>query len=65
MKELIDYSEVPARGYYYLLDWNERDERKTITRLFNTNKLCELELSQYITLFEFATKRDIEELKIK
>lgn len=65
MKELIDYSQVPARGYYFLLDWNEVDERKTMNELFNKNRLCDLELHEYIQLFDIATKKDIEFLKIK
>lgn len=63
MKKLIDDSEVPARGYYYLLDWNEKDEWKTCFKLFGTGRLCELELNQYIQLFDTATKQDLENLK--
>lgn len=65
MKELIDDSQVPARGYYYLLDWNEIDEWKTIARLFNTNRLCDLELHQYSQLFEIAMKSDLENMNKK
>lgn len=25
MKQLVDGSEVSARSYYYLLDWNDRE----------------------------------------
>jgi hypothetical protein len=42
MKELIDDSQVPARVYYFLLDWNEVDKLKTIYKLFNVNRLCDL-----------------------
>jgi hypothetical protein len=70
MKELIDDTQVPDRGYYYLLDWNEYDRRETILKLFNKNRLCDLELHEYIvsdlkinqfkimlTIFGFTTKR--------
>ena len=63
MKELIDDSQVPARGYYFLLDWNEVDKWKTISKLFNTNRLCDLELHQYLQLFEIAMKSDLENMK--
>ena len=63
MKTLIDDTEVPARGYYYLLDWNERDEWKTIIDISSSGRLCELDIKQYIELFEIATKKDLENLK--
>lgn len=62
MKTLIDDVEVPARGYYYLLDWNERDEWETILNKFNTGKLCELEIHQYKELFKIATESDYNNL---
>ena len=62
MKILIDDTEVPARGYYYLLDWNERDEWKTILNKFNTGRLCELEIYQYKELFKIATESDYNDL---
>lgn len=62
MKTLIDDTEVSARGYYYLLDWNDQDEWKTIQALFGTCKLCELEKHQYIQLFEVATRVDLKRL---
>jgi len=65
MKELIDYTQVPARGYYYLLDWNEVDGWKTMFELFNKKRLCDLELHEYIQLFDIATKKDLENLKIE
>jgi len=63
MKTLIDDVEVAARGYYYLLDWNERDEWKTICSIYPSGRLCDLDINQYIQLFEIATKQDLEDLK--
>lgn len=63
MKQLIVDSEVADRGYYYLLDWNEQNKWNTITLLFNKNRLCDLELHEYVELFEIATKSDLETLK--
>jgi len=65
MKELIDDTQVPDRGYYYLLDWNEADRWETMLRLFDKKRLCDLELHEYIQLFEIATKKDLENLKIE
>lgn len=65
MKELIDDTLVPGRGYYYLLDWNESDRWETMLRLFEKTRLCDLELHEYTQLFEIATKKDLESLKIE
>ena len=62
MKTLIDDTEVTARTYYYLLDWNERDCWKTIYDIAKTFKLCELEIEQYTKLFKIATQSDLNEL---
>lgn len=58
MKTLADGKEVPARSYYYLLDWNEINERKYIFETFNTVRLCDLNSKQYYQLFVFATHFD-------
>ena len=63
MKKLIDDTEVHARGYYYLLDWNERDGWKSIRSIYTSGRLCDLDINQYCQLFEIATKKDLEDLK--
>ena len=63
MKQLNDGTQVSARSYYYLLDFNDRDGWKTITHEFNTGKLHELNKTQYIRLFDIATTREIQTLK--
>lgn len=63
MKELTDGTKVPARIYYYLLDWNEVDEYNTIHLLYNKMKLSDLNSSQFNNLFYVATKNDFEKLK--
>lgn len=62
MKTLIDDTEVPARGYYFLLEWNEKDNWNTIQEKFGTGRLCELEISQYKELFKIATESDYNNL---
>ncbi len=58
MKRLIDDFEVTARGYYYLLDWNQTNNWKFISLKFNKTKLSDLTLSEYKILFEYATSSE-------
>ena len=62
MKTLADRNTVSSRTYYYLLDFNDRDDWKTISRLFNKMKLHELDINEYIILFDYATNQDKAEL---
>ncbi len=57
-KPTIDDKTVPARIYYYLLDWNEQDQRKTILDMFDLTRLCDCTKDQIMTLFDTATKED-------
>jgi len=63
MKTLIDGVEVSSRSYYYLLDWNDKDDRIFIEFNFNKSTLKDLTISEYLELFEYATKQEIEKLK--
>ena len=58
MKTLADGTEVVARSYYFLLDWNEQDEWETLIRLFNVKRLCDLNIEQYTQLFNHATQQE-------
>jgi hypothetical protein len=60
MKKLADGTEVIARAYYYLLDFNDADEWKTISFLYGKNKLNELTNSQFWNLLYVATTHDIK-----
>ena len=62
MKTLSDGIEVSARSYYYLLDWNERDEWKYINRMFNKFRLCDLTHPEYKMLFLHATSEDYKQI---
>jgi hypothetical protein len=55
MKTLTDKSMVSDRSYYYLLDWNEQNERKFINEKFNKNRLCDLTRDEYLVLWLQAT----------
>jgi hypothetical protein len=58
MKKLIDGIEVSARSYYFLLDWNEQDEHKTLIETFSKMRLCDLNIDQYTQLFNHATQKE-------
>lgn len=55
MKTLADSNNVSAKSYYFLLDWNEQNERKFINEKFNKNRLCDLVLDEYMILWLNAT----------
>ena len=62
MKTLIDGTEVSARSYYYLLDWNEMNEKKLIYELFKKSALNQLTIGEYMQLFNAATLMETESL---
>ena len=58
MKKLADGTEVSARTYYYLLDFNDRYQWEAMIQMFNKNKLRDLNIEEYRKLFEYATDVD-------
>jgi len=64
MKELADGTQVSARTYYYLLDFNDRYNWKFIEANFNKIKLKDLTIDEYRQLFDYATKIDAESLNV-
>jgi len=62
MKQLRDGTNVRARGYYFLLDWNDQDGKVYINKTFNKNSQFELDIFEYKKLFDHATKEDSEEM---
>jgi len=63
MKTLIDGTQVYDNTFYYLLTWNEKNNWKYIEENFKKSKLKDLTISEYLELFEYATKQEIEKLK--
>ena len=59
--KIANNTEVSSRSYYYLLDFNDRDDWKELSK-FNVQKLSELNLEQYLELFKIATQKEIENL---
>lgn len=62
MKTLADGTEVVARGYYYLLDFNDSDNWNYMLANFGTAKLNDLNVKQYAMLFKHATECDANKL---
>jgi hypothetical protein len=63
MKKLADGVDVPDAGYYFLLDWNDVDQKKFINKKFDKNRLCDLNISEYFTLFNHVACATLDELR--
>jgi len=59
MKELADGTKVPSRTYYYLLEWNEFDNKECIVREFAKQRLCDLNRAEYKRLLNKGTTYDL------
>jgi len=51
-------NKVPARCWYYLLDWNDHDDFITLNGEFKSLALHELSEAEFWRLFKIATDRD-------
>lgn len=62
MKSLLDDTLVPARCYYYLLDFNERTNRKFILEIASDSngRLSLLEAHEFWALFKIATEFELK-----
>lgn len=60
MKKTIDNIEQPDRVWYYLLDFNDRDNWNTIFKNFDHEQLHRLNHNQFWSLFNIAVKNDVE-----
>lgn len=58
MKTLSDGKTVTSRSYYYLLDFNDFDNWKTISSMFGVMKLCDLTIKEYKELWNIATNKE-------
>lgn len=65
MKTLSDGIEVAARGYYYMLDWNEVNEWAYMYETFDKKRLCDLTIKEYAQLFSYSTQIDLISLRDK
>lgn len=62
MKALADDKEVEDRIYYYLLDWNEKDDWQYIYDNFRKRRLCDLNIKEFYFLFGYAAQSDLQQL---
>ena len=60
MKPLSNGEQVPARMFCYLLDWNEKDQWKTLFDRYKVKRLYDLNKKQFKELFNIATKQDLK-----
>jgi hypothetical protein len=51
------------RAYYYLLDWNDRDNHQLIDQLYNKQAISQLTKEECCAFFEIVTKIDLRTLK--
>jgi hypothetical protein len=58
MKKLADGTQVSARTYYYLLDFNDSYNWEFMYNTFNKKRLCDLTIIEYRQLFDHATDVD-------
>jgi len=65
MKTLADGTTVAARTWYYLLDWNDRDNFRFMHEMFDKKRLMDLTIDEYIVLWKEATANDLKYLESK
>ena len=56
----IDNVDVTARSYYFLLDWNEKNDWEYIISQYGKEKLKDLTFEEYKQLFDYATQCDFK-----
>lgn len=54
--------QVPSRCWYYMLEWNDKNNWKMMQDMFDKIKLHELTLQEFWQIFNYATQKDVEDL---
>jgi hypothetical protein len=62
MKTLADGFKVSSKSYYFLLDWNDQNNKQFISKKFNKQKLSELNKKEYILLWLVATTNEYNQM---
>ena len=62
MKELSDGTRVNAMTYYFLLDWNDKNNKKFISEQFKKQRLVDLTIDEYMILWLNATTNEYNKL---
>jgi hypothetical protein len=65
MKTIKFGETVSSRSYYYLLDFNDSDNKLFMTTMFNKTSLKDLTLEEYQRLFTYATNKDVTSNNVK
>ena len=60
MKKLVDGTWVTSRSFYFLLDYNDREDKRTMLGLWNIWRLQDLNQQQYLYLFNQAVEKEKE-----
>lgn len=60
MKELADGTQVTSRGFYFLLDWNDRNNKRVMSDLYSVMRLHELTKHQYVYLMKLAMADELK-----
>lgn len=63
MKTLADGTQVSARSFYFLLDFNDRNDRQLIDNLYGVVRLTDLTKHQYNYLFRQAMDAELKVLE--
>ena len=62
MKKLADGTKVSSMTYYFLLDWNDRNNKKFIAEQFKKHRLIDLTRVEYKKLWLHATTLEYKKL---
>jgi len=62
MKELIDGTKVSSMTYYFLLDWNDRNDKRFMSENFKKHSLKDLTIDEYMILWLNATTSEYNKL---
>ena len=62
MKELADGTKVSSMTYYFLLDWNDRNNKIFMAENFKKESLKDLTIDEYATLFSHASTEEHQKL---
>jgi hypothetical protein len=62
MKTLADGFTVSSKSYYFLLDWNDQNNKQFISEKFGKQRLCELDKEEYMILWLNATTNEYNQM---
>ena len=63
MKVLADGSTVSERSYYFLLDYNDRNDKRPTQNLYGVSRIVDLAKHQYLYLFKQAIAEEAKVLE--